>query len=301
MKTAVTLTSSIPVYIPTFNNPTYLTNFVKQLELNGVRNIIVVDNNSTYPPMKECLSTIEQKYKVIRLDKNFGPHYLLRIKEVYDSLPDLFCLSDPDLELSRNLPQNFINELLIISNDHGVGKVGPALEIPSLNEVLHPHLFLDGKVVDIVEYENQFWRNKVGKSKHDDDLYLTTLDTQFALYNKAFFDPADRYPAIRVAGRFTSRHLSQLKNSILPTEEVEFYKSTTRYSYFGGNLDSDGQPSFEISVLEYTKMVEQIQSLEAQIIDLDSKIQEQNNLIQGIFQSKRWRLISTMLRILGRK
>jgi len=132
-------------------------------------------------------------------------------------------------------------------------------------------------------------------------LYLTTLDTQFALYNKAFFDPANRYPAIRVAGRFTSRHLSQLKSNTIPAEEVEFYKSTTRYSYFGGNLDSEGQPSFEISVLEYTKMVEQIQSLESHIISLDYKIQKQNNLIQDIFKSKRWRLMSTLLRILGRK
>jgi hypothetical protein len=225
----------------------------------------------------------------------------LRIKEVYDSLPNLFCLSDPDLELSKNLPHDFINELLIISNEHRVGKVGPALEIPPINEVLHTHLFLDGKVVDIIDYEKQFWRNKVGKSQYDDDLYLTTLDTQFALYNKAFFDPANRYPAIRVAGRFTSRHLSQLKSNTIPAEEVEFYKSTTRYSYFGGNLDSEGQPSFEISVLEYTKMVEQIQSLESHIISLDYKIQKQNNLIQDIFKSKRWRLMSTLLRILGRK
>jgi hypothetical protein len=210
-------------------------------------------------------------------------------------------LSDPDLEFSTSLPVDFINELKIISDDYKIGKVGLALEIPSSKDVLHSEMFLDGKKVDIVEYEQQFWTNNIGKNQTGDDLYRTTLDTTFALYNKNYFNPEDRYQAIRVAGKFTTKHLGSVSNSIVPESERNYYKSLTRYSYFGGNLDSEGQPSFEISVLEYTKMAEQIQSLEAQIIDLDSKIQEQNNLIQGIFQSKRWRLISTMLRILGRK
>ena len=296
-----TLTSSIPVFIPTFNNPTYLTNFIKQLEQHSVNNIIVVDNNSTYPPMKESLSAIEKKYKVIRLDQNFGPHYILRIKQFYQSLPELFCLSDPDLEFSTSLPVDFINELKIISDDYKIGKVGLALEIPSSKDVLHSEMFLDGKKVDIVEYEQQFWTNNIGKNQTGDDLYRTTLDTTFALYNKNYFNPEDRYQAIRVAGKFTTKHLGSLSNSIVPESERNYYKSLTRYSYFGGNLDSEGQPSFEISVLEYTKMVEQIQSLESHIISLDYKIQKQNNLIQDIFKSKRWRLMSTLLRILGRK
>lgn len=301
MSHASTLTNRIPVYIPTFNNPTYLRNFIKQLEQQEVKNIVIVDNNSTYLPMKEYLATVEQKYKVIRLAQNFGPHYILRIKQFYQSLPELFCLSDPDLEFSTSLPVDFINELKIISEDYRIGKVGLALDIPSVEEVVHRDFLLDGKNIDVVEYEQQFWENKVGKNQTGDDLYRTTLDTTFALYNKKYFNPEDRYQAIRVAGKFTAKHLGSLSNSIVPKSESDYYTSTTRYSYFGGNLDSDGQPSFEISVLEYTKMAEQIQSLEAQIIDLDSKIQEQNNLIQGIFQSKKWRLISTMLRILGRK
>lgn len=296
----MTLTNIIPVFIPTFNNPTYLTNFIKQLEQQSVNNIIVVDNNSTYPPMKKCLSTIEKKYKVIRLDQNFGPHYILRIKQFYQSLPELFCLSDPDLEFSASLPVDFINELKIISEDHKIGKVGLALEIPSSEEVVHSKMFLDEKQVDIVEYEQQFWTNNIGKNQTGDDLYRTTLDTTFALYNKTYFNPEDRYQAIRVAGKFTTKHLGSLSNSIVPESERNYYKSLARFSYFGGNLDSEGQPSFEISVLEYTKIMEQIQSLEAHIVDLDFKIQEQNNLIQNILKSKRWKLISSVLRIIGR-
>jgi glycosyltransferase involved in cell wall biosynthesis len=300
MSNARTLTNSIPIYIPTFNNPTYLLNFIKQLEKNDAKNLVVIDNNSTYPPMKECLSIIEQKYKVVRLDQNFGPHYILRNKQFYQSLPELFCLSDPDLEFSTSLPVDFINELKIISEVHKVGKVGLALEILSSEEVMHSDLFLDGQKVGAIEYEQQFWTNNIGKNQTGDDLYRTTLDTTFALYNKTYFDPEDRYTAIRVAGKFTAKHLGSLSNSIVPKSESNYYKSLTRYSYFGGKLDSEGQPCFEISVLEYTKMVEQIQSLEAHIVDLDSKIQDQNISIQTIFKSKRWKLISSLLRIIGR-
>ena len=299
MGNARTLTNSIPIYIPTFNNPTYLINFIKQLEKNGAKNIVVIDNNSTYPPMKECLSIIEEKYKVVRLDQNFGPHYILRNKQFYQSLPELFCLSDPDLEFSTSLPVDFINELKIISEVHKVGKVGLALEFSS-EDVMHSELFLDGQKVGAIEYEQQFWTNNIGKNQTGDDLYRTTLDTTFALYNKTYFDPEDRYTAIRVAGKFTAKHLGSLSNSIVPKSESSYYKSLTRYSYFGGKLDSEGQPCFEITVLEYTKMVEQIQSLEAHVIDLDSKIQDQNIFIQNILRSKRWKLISFLLRIIGR-
>jgi hypothetical protein len=294
------LTKTVPVYISVFNNPTYLENFIEQLENNGVANIKIVDSNSTFPRMKQLLETFEHKYEVIRLDNNFGPHYLLRVKEVYDSLPEFFCLSDPDLELSKELPINFIDELGIVSESHKIGKVGLALEVPKIEDVLHKDMFLDGKKIGVVEYETQFWTNFIGKNQTGDDLYRTTLDTTFALYNKKYFNPSNRYQAIRVAGKFTTKHLGGLRESIVPLDEIDFYKSTSRYSYFGGKLNSDNEPSFDITVLEYTKMTELIESLKENVQGLDSKVQEQNKLIQSIFASKRWKLVSRVLKIFGR-
>jgi glycosyltransferase involved in cell wall biosynthesis len=165
MSNFATLTSSIPVFIPTFNNPTYLTNFIKQPEQHSVNNIIVVDNNSTYPPMKESLSAIEKKYKVIRLDQNFEPHYILRIKQFYQSLPELFCLSDPDLEFSTSLPVDFINELKIISDDYKIGKVGLALEIPSSKDVLHSEMFWMRRRLILSNMSNNFGQTILERTK----------------------------------------------------------------------------------------------------------------------------------------
>jgi hypothetical protein len=225
---------------------------------------------------------------------------LLRVKKVYDSLPEFFCLSDPDLELSKDLPVNFIDELGIVSESHKSGKVGLALEVPKIEDVLHKDMFLDGKKIGIVEYEMQFWSNYIGKNQTGDDLYKTTLDTTFALYNKKYFNPDDRYQAIRVAGKFTTKHLGGLRESIVPLDEINFYKSTSRYSYFGGKLNSDNEPSFDITVLEFTKLTELIESLKENVQHLDSKVQEQNRMIQSIYASKRWKLMSRVLKIFGR-
>jgi len=161
-------------------------------------------------------------------------------------------------------------------------------------------MFLDGNKIGIVEYEMQFWTNYIGTNQTGDDLYRTTLDTTFALYNKKYFNPNDRYQAIRIAGKFTSKHLGGLRESIVPLDEIDFYKSTSRYSYFGGKLNSDEEPSFDISVLEYTKMAELIESLKENVNDLDSKVQEQNKMIQSIYASKKWKLMSRVLKIFGR-
>ena len=81
----------------------------------------------------------------------------------------------------------------------------------------------------------QFWNNFIGKNQTGDDLYRTTLDTTFDLYYKNYFNPADRYRSIRVAEKFTTKHLGQLRDSIVPLDEIDFYKSSSRYSYFLGN------------------------------------------------------------------
>ena len=99
---------------------------------------------------------------------------------------------------------------------------------------------------------------------------------------KKYFNPDDRYQAIRVAGKFTTKHLGGLRESIVPLDEINFYKSTSRYSYFSGKLNSDNEPSFDITVLEFTKLTELIESLKENVQHLDSKVQEQNRMIQSI-------------------
>jgi hypothetical protein len=290
---------NIPIYVPVFNNPTYTKYFVDQLHENQCNDIYIVDNKSDYPPMISLLKELEKKCNVVRLNRNEGPHYILRDQNIYKSLPDVFCLSDPDMELSKNLPKDFLTNLLQISHQHKMGKVGFALEVPNEVELKDIELNMEGKIWNMREWESQWWENCIGKSLGGDDLYLTTLDTQFALYNKVYFDPNERYRCIRVAGRFTAKHLGLYKKSIVPDVEQEFYRNTTRYSYVAGNLSETNIPVFDISVHEYTLLKEELDSLRdnnkllaQRAIDLDKEL-------QTFYQSRSWKVIRYIKGIIG--
>ena len=57
--------------------------------------------------MIDLLAQIDSKYEVIRLEENYGPNYILRNPEYYKTLPDIFSLSDPDVEFPKNISGNF--------------------------------------------------------------------------------------------------------------------------------------------------------------------------------------------------
>ena len=289
----------IPIYVPVFNNPTYTKYFVEQLQENQCNDIYIVDNKSDYPPMISLLKELEQKYNVVRLDRNEGPHFILRNQNFYKSLPEIFCLSDPDMELSRNLPKEFLADLLQISNQYKMGKVGFALEVPAEEELKDIELNMEGKIWNMREWESQWWENCIGKSLRGDDLYMTTLDTQFALYNKNYFDPNDRYRCIRVAGRFTAKHLGLYKKTIVPEAEQEFYRNSTRYSYVAGNLSETNIPVFNISVHEYTLLKEELDSLRDNNKILAKRAIELDKELQFFYNSRSWKVIRYLKNVIG--
>ena len=289
----------IPIYVPVFNNPTYTKYFVEQLQENQCNDIYIVDNKSDYPPMISLLKELEQKYNVVRLDRNEGPHFILRNQNFYKSLPEIFCLSDPDMELSRNLPKEFLADLLQISNQYKMGKVGFALEVPAEEELKDIELNMEGKIWNMREWESQWWENCIGKSLRGDDLYMTTLDTQFALYNKNYFDPNVRYRCIRVAGRFTAKHLGLYKKTIVPEAEQEFYRNSTRYSYVAGNLSETNIPVFNISVHEYTLLKEELDSLRDNNKILAKRAIELDKELQFFYNSRSWKVIRYLKNVIG--
>jgi len=288
----------IPVYIPTFNNPTYTNNFINQLERLNLSMITVVDNASTYPPMVKLLHEISSKYEIIRLNENRGPHLLIRDLNYYEKLPNYFILSDPDIEISRNIPEDFVKTLIEVSEKFKIGKVGLALEIPNEEELLEKFIYMDGEKRSLIEWEEQFWENEVGKTSQGDSIFLTTLDTTFALYNKKYFNLEDRYKSLRIGGRYISKHLGSYAKTIVPQEENEYYLSNTRYSYYAGKLNDDSSPVFEITVHEFTKMVEELDSLRINNKNLALTNIEQDKLIQGIFTSRTWKIVRLIKRII---
>jgi hypothetical protein len=287
---------SVPLYIPTFNNPTYTFNFINQVAGLNFSKIIIMDNNSTYPPMIKLLNELESKYEVIRLDENLGPHLILRNPEYYKSLPDIFALSDPDVEFPKVLPSDFQDLLIKIGIKHRVGKVGFAIEVPSENEFLELIVNLDGKLRNMHEWEQQFWENEIDRTSSGDPIYLTTLDTQFAIYNKDYFNPEERYKALRIGGNYTSKHLGFYKKSIVPKEESDFYRSVSKYAYYIGNFDENGIPYTKLPVHSYYQLTERLEGAERELKRVTFERVKYLSELDLFYKSNSWKIISLLLK-----
>jgi hypothetical protein len=220
----------LPILVPVYNNPTYARSMVAQLAPRGLE-VVVIDNASDAAPMAACLDELADQATVVRLNHNFGP-FIFRDEAAYDLLPDLFCLTDPDLALHPELPADFLDQLAALTEKFRIGKAGFALDISE------PHLLKDERFAVPVghatcwEYEAQYWTNPLGATDDGDPVYRADIDTTFALYNKKYFTPNNHYPAVRVAGRYTAKHLPWYKDSFLPIDEDMAYRASQKYSTY---------------------------------------------------------------------
>ena len=209
----------LPIFIISFNNLTYVKSMVEQLK-KYTTSIYIVDNCSTYPPLLEFLDSTD--VKVIRMPQNYG-HTVVYRNEIRKIGGDKYFITDPDLLLNPNLPQDFMETLNKISEKYQAYKVGFALDI---TKDIRDDVLLYGYYT-IKQWESQMWRYPINDSEFP-NLWKTGIDTTFCLVNHTY--PKDIY--IRVAGNFTAVHrpwLTYWKSEFQPGE-LEFYKTHTKYS-----------------------------------------------------------------------
>ena len=229
---AACLVAEIPVFVPVFNNPTYAANMLRQLKALGIRNVFLVDNASTYPDMNAFLDHAAAEATVIRLPENKGPYDLVLSETNYACLPDIFCVSDPDLQFSPAMPRDFLFDLLSLTNKFQVGKAGLALDLTD-RHLMHDEKFLFGEhYYHIWEWEGQFWQEPVDRLGDGSLVYKAKIDTTFALYNKKYFKREHFWDALRVAGPYTCRHLPWYRDNKLPVSEDGHYRATQKFSYY---------------------------------------------------------------------
>lgn len=234
---SVILAAHVPIIVPVFDNLTYTKQMVDQLISLNHKNIILWDNGSSYPPLLEYLKRAsDYSVEVVGDGSNRGPRLLFEDDALYSVLPDIFCITDPDLLFGETMPKDFIDQLLKISLKHQVGKVGLAIDISKPNQMIEKQIFNNGIWYHVWEWEKQFWENKIGTTEKGDAIYRGLIDTTFALYNKKFFIKSDPLQALRVAGHFTCKHLPWYRDNLLSPEEEAWYSERARYSYtFGKN------------------------------------------------------------------
>ena len=203
----------VPIIINNRNRLTFLKMMVDQLRSFGYKNIYVLDNDSSYPPLLEYYKTTSAK--VIYLKENLGYMALWQSKAFDQFKNGFYVYSDPDILMQDDCPKDFIYQLFKHLNDYTwKEKAGVALRIDDI-----PNHYK--QKADINGWEKQNWEKQLKP-----DVYDALVDTTLALYKPLAFGNAEQCSAIRVGGKLTAKHLPWYINSDAISEEELFYKNT---------------------------------------------------------------------------
>jgi hypothetical protein len=207
-----------------YNRLTIPIKLCEKLEKLNV-DIILLDNNSSYPPLIKWYETC--KYKVIKFDNNLG-HKCLFKTDLLDTIDgDYFIYTDHDLDID-GIPDDTVNKMIeVISSRNDIIKCGLSLEINDLPD--------NGYAKKIYDWELKFWDNSRKKA----DYYISEIDTTFALYDKRRLDESvinsdNFFRAVRLDRPYVAKHIPWYNTPENISEEELFYMNNTT-TYWSNN------------------------------------------------------------------
>jgi hypothetical protein len=210
----------MPCLIIGYNQYTYIKDMVEQLEKYEV-DIIIADNASDFKPLLDYYEK-DYKHTLLRQKTNKG-HLVFSDEYVRKLTGEVFIVTDPDLKFNPNLPDNFIQELINISEHFDARKVGFALCIDADN------LRTD---IPFVEWETIFWKKRFYYSLYPSlEIYFAPVDTTFCLINYT----KNAYRNFRVAGNFTCIHRpwhTNFLDGFLPEEYENYIRNNKSTNWF---------------------------------------------------------------------
>jgi len=227
----ITLRSTIPLVINVFNQHRYLEGMVQQFSASGFKNIVILDNGSSYAPLLSYYQGLTQIRiaNIIYYNQNRGPHYFFLnnvYQHLFESTP--FLYTDPDMAWD-DISEEFLTQLFDLSHRYKTFKVGCALRLPS-DSVIKPNLptfNCNNRIYTVHQWEEQFWINPV---QHN--VYAAPIDTTMHLFNPVYYSPGQALiTGLRVAGEgMEAIHLPWFKADPCPPEELAFYRSLAKHS-----------------------------------------------------------------------
>jgi hypothetical protein len=214
--------SSIPIIIVSFNQLHYLKKQINNFLNSKFTNIVIIDNNSTYPPLLSYFDELEgnKNITIHRLKENYGHLVFWKQKELFQKYSKgYYVVTDADIIPMEKVPNNFINEFRkLLDKYEEVTKVGFSLfldDIPDTNP----------NKEKIISWEKQFWKNK------RDELYFASIDTTFALYRPNYKREESNFlKGIRMNFPYYARHGGWYVNPLELTDEQKYYIETANNS-----------------------------------------------------------------------
>ncbi len=206
----------IPVIINNYNRIIYLQKLIDWLEKAEMRNIYIIDNASTYPPLLDYYKNT--KHIVIQLKANIGYKALwdTSIHLWFKGLPYIY--TDPDILPIAECPLDAVKFLQDTLNKYkDITKVGFGLQLDDIPDY-YPNKS------DVIKWEIKFWDEPISEN-----LYKADIDTTFALY-RANSVKQQWGKTLRTRGKYMARHLPWYENPDTVTEEELFYRKETVWS-----------------------------------------------------------------------
>ena len=219
--------SNIPVLICSYNRYHFLKKLVTQL--NKLKIIpIIIDNNSKQKKLLDYYKNkrFRNNFYLLKLNKNYGPNVIYK-NFIFKNLPRYFAYTDPDIEINKNIKENFLEILKDYSEKYQIQKVGFAINDKNLKNI-NIRIGARNKKNEIIEkvisLKTAMKKNrKIIES--NPKVFKSKIDTTFALYNKKFIKK-NKLEAISIGDDFTCKHLPWEKNYNLPkTEHNEYVDS----------------------------------------------------------------------------
>lgn len=202
-----------PIFILNFNQVSFLSKQIAWLLRAGYRDLTVIDNNSTYPPLLRYYDdmTSSGTIRLVRRPGNDGKgavwdEHLRELDRPFvftssDVVPDDCCPVDVVARLAAHLRDN--PQIL---------KAGLGLRIDDL-----PATYRHRR--EVLLWERQHWRVPAAPG-----LFLAPIDTTFALYRRG--SEFAIQPAVRTGWPYLARHEPWYADSAHPSEEARYYAAT---------------------------------------------------------------------------
>ena len=206
-------TVTTPVIIIVRDRLKPLALLVDWLERAGAQRLVLLDNDSTYPPLIDYLAA--SPHDVRLLGRNLG-HRSPWLSGVAQELgwSRHYLVTDPDVIPVEECPSDAIDHLHEVLNRHRwLTKVGLGLRI---DDVPGHYAHRD----DVMRWEAQFWKQPI-----EPGLFAAHVDTTFALHRAG--PPPREEVSARTGWPYVARHLPWYADSANPTEEERYYRSHT--------------------------------------------------------------------------
>ena len=213
VNSVATTITQVPIIVNNRDRLNPLRQLIGWLERAGQRDIYIVDNDSTYPPLLAYYR--RSPYTVIRLGENVG-HVAAWTRGIVEQVAAnrYYVVTDPDIVPVKYCPINVIDHFhALLDRYPDRFKVGFGLKIDDLPA--HYRFAAEVKV-----WEGQFWAKEV-----EPGVYDAPIDTTFALYRPGSPHHAS---ALRTGEPYVARHTPWYAHTRRPDREERYYRGHAR-------------------------------------------------------------------------